>query len=117
MTFFDRIKETTTTTGTGDITLAGAASGFVAFSDVYDVGEIKIPYVIALGTEWEVGIGTLSGGTTLQRTTVKASSNAGSAVNFSAGTKDVFSCVPGFWVTDLITRGESLAVYGGNAMP
>lgn len=89
---FDRVKETTTTTGTGDITLAGAVSQYVAFSSVYSVGDDQISYAIVgqTGTEWEVGIGTYSATNTLRRDRILASSNAGSAVNFSAGTKDVW---------------------------
>lgn len=89
----DRVKETTTTTGTGTITLAGAVSGFQAFSAIGDGNETF--YTIAGGGEWEVGIGTYtSSGTTLSRTTVLESSNSGSLVNFSAGTKDVFVTYP-----------------------
>lgn len=87
----DRVKETTTTTGTGAITLAGAASGFVAFSDAFS-DPSSVYYAIVGTTEWEVGIGTFT--TTLSRDTVLASSNAGSLVNFSSGTKDVFSTMP-----------------------
>ncbi len=117
MIFYDRIKETTATTGTGDVTLDGAASGFIAFSTVYPLAVTRVPYVIALGTEWEVGIGTLTSPTVLVRTTVKASSNADALVNFGAGSKDVFSCVPAFWATKLITRGEATALTYGFAMP
>ena len=89
----DRVKETTTTTGTGTITLAGAVSGFQAFSVIGDGNETF--YTIAGGGEWEVGIGTYtSSGTTLSRDTVLDSSNSGSLVNFSAGTKDVFVTYP-----------------------
>jgi hypothetical protein len=89
----DRVKETTTTTGTGTITLAGAASGFQAFSVIGDGNTTY--YTIAGGSEFEVGIGTYTlSGTTLSRTTILESSNAGSAVNFSAGTKDVFVTYP-----------------------
>ena len=89
----DRVKETTTTTGTGTITLAGAASGFQAFSVIVDGNTTY--YTIAGGSEFEVGIGTYTlSGTTLSRTTILESSNAGSAVNFSAGTKDVFVTYP-----------------------
>ena len=91
----DRVKETTTTTGTGTITLAGAATGFQSFSVIGD-GNLTY-YTIAgqSGGEWEVGIGTYTAsGTTLARTTVLASSNSGSLVNFSAGTKDVFVTYP-----------------------
>jgi len=87
----DRVKETSITTGTGAFTLAGAATGYRAFSAVMATSDTCF-YCIALqsGSEWEVGLGTYSGVNTLTRTTVLASSNAGSAVTFSAGTKDVF---------------------------
>lgn len=89
----DRVKETTSTTGTGTITLAGAVSGFQAFSAIGDGNSTF--YTIAGGGEWEVGIGTYtSSGTTLSRDTVLSSSNSGSLVNFSAGTKDVFVTYP-----------------------
>lgn len=88
----DRVKETSTTTGTGSFTLAGAVSGFQSFSA--GIGNNKCFYVIDGGSEWEVGIGTISGGTTLARDTVLSSSNSNSAVNFSAGTKYVFCSPP-----------------------
>ena len=91
----DRVKETTTTTGTGTVTLLGAASGFQSFSAI---GNGNVTYYAIVGqtsAEWEVGIGTYtSSGTTLSRDTILASSNSGSAVNFSAGTKDVFVTYP-----------------------
>lgn len=85
----DRVKETTTTTGTGTLALAGAASGFRAFSAVLANNDTCL-YAIVGGAEWEVGLGTWTTGNNLARTTVLASSNAGAAVNLSAGTKDVF---------------------------
>ena len=89
----DRVQETTTTTGTGTVTLAGAASGFQSFSAVGDGNSTY--YTITGTTEWEVGIGTYtSSGTTLSRTTVLSSSNSGSLVNFSAGSKNVFVTYP-----------------------
>lgn len=91
----DRVKETTTTTGTGTITLAGAVAQYRSFASAFADGSL-VQYAIVgqTGTEWEVGNGTFTAsGTTLARTTVLASSNAGSAVNFSAGTKDVFATV------------------------
>jgi hypothetical protein len=91
----DRVKETTTTTGTGTITLAGASTGFQSFSVIGDGNTTY--YTIAGQTvaEWEVGIGTYTtSGTTLARNTVLASSNSGSLVSFSAGTKDVFVTYP-----------------------
>lgn len=100
----DRVQETTTTTGTGTVTLAGAASGFQSFAAVGD-GNLTY-YTIEGGTEWEVGIGTYtSSGTTLSRTTVISSSNSGSLVNFSAGSKNVF-----------VTYPASLAVPEGKAV-
>ena len=89
----DRVQETSTTTGTGTITLLGAVSGFQSFS-VIGNGNTTY-YAIVLGTEFEVGLGTYtSSGTTLSRTTVLESSNSGSLVNFSAGTKNVFVTYP-----------------------
>ena len=89
----DRVQETTTTTGTGTVTLAGAVSGFQTFAAVGDGNSTY--YTIAGGAEWEVGIGTYTAsGTTLSRTTVISSSNSGSLVTFSAGTKNVFVTYP-----------------------
>jgi hypothetical protein len=90
----DRVKETTTTTGTGTITLLGAVTGYQSFAAI---GNANTTYYAIIGptTEWEVGIGTYtSSGTTLSRDTVLSSSNAGSLVTFSAGTKDVFCDYP-----------------------
>lgn len=93
---FDRVKESTTTTGTGTLTLAGAATGFRSFGSVLADGDTTYYAIVGRGTgEWEVGLGTVGGsGTTLARTSVLASSNSNSAVSFSAGTKDVFITVP-----------------------
>ena len=89
----DRVQETTTTTGTGTVTLAGAVTGFQSFSVIGNANTTY--YAIAGGSEFEVGIGTYtSSGTTLSRTTVLESSNAGALVNFSAGTKSVFCTYP-----------------------
>ncbi len=91
----DRVRETTTTTGTGTITLAGAVTGFQTFAAIGN-GNTTFYTIAGQGTsEFEVGIGTYtSSGTTLSRTTILASSNSGSLVNFSAGTKDVFVTYP-----------------------
>jgi hypothetical protein len=89
----DRVQETSTTTGTGTLTLAGAVSGFQSFSAIGDGNTTY--YAIVGGAEFEVGLGTYtSSGTTLSRTTVLESSNSGSLVNFSAGTKNVFVTYP-----------------------
>jgi hypothetical protein len=89
----DRVKETTTTTGTGTVTLAGAVTGFQSFSVIGDGNTTY--YAIVLGAEWEVGIGTYTAsGTTLSRDVVLESSNSGSLVNFGGGAKDVFVTYP-----------------------
>jgi hypothetical protein len=90
----DRVRDTTTTTGTGTVTLSGTApSGYQNFSVVGNGNTTY--YTINAGSQWEVGIGTYSStGPTLARTTVLASSNSGSLVDFSAGTKDVFVTYP-----------------------
>jgi len=90
----DRVRDTTTTTGTGTITLSGTPpTGYQSFSAVGNGNTTY--YTINAGSQWEVGIGTYSGaGPTLSRDTVLSSSNSGSLVNFSAGTKDVFVTYP-----------------------
>jgi len=89
----DRVQETSTTTGTGTLTLAGAVTGFQSFSVIGNANTTY--YAIVGGAEFEVGLGTYtSSGTTLSRDTVLESSNAGSLVNFSAGTKNVFVTYP-----------------------
>jgi hypothetical protein len=89
----DRVKETTITIGTSTLVLLGAASGFQSFSVIGDGNTTY--YTIDGGTEWEVGIGTYTLlGTTLSRDTILESSNGGTAVNFSAGTKNVFVTYP-----------------------
>ena len=88
----DRVLETTTTTGSGTITLAGAKQGYQSFSLAIGDGN-QTYYSIASQTEWEVGIGTYSANT-LTRDTVLSSSSSGGKVTFSAGTKDVFVTYP-----------------------
>jgi hypothetical protein len=91
----DRVRETTTTAGTGTITLAGAVTGFQSFAAIGN-GNTTFYTIAGQGTsEWEVGIGTYtSSGTTLSRDTVLESSASGAKVTFSAGTKDVFVTYP-----------------------
>jgi hypothetical protein len=91
----DRVKETTTTTGTGTVTLLGASTGFQSFAAIGNANNTYYTIASQTTSEWEVGIGTYtSSGTTLSRDTVLSSSNAGSLVNFGAGTKDVFVTYP-----------------------
>ena len=84
----DRVQETSTTTGTGTLTLAGASTGFRTFTAAFGNGA-SVYYVIAGGSEYEIGIGTTGAGT-LSRDTVLQSSNAGALVPLSGGLKDVF---------------------------
>ena len=93
----DRVKETTTTAGTGTVDLAGAETGFESF--VAGIGNSNTTYYAIVHQsldEFEVGLGTITDASpdTLARTTVISSSNSDSAVNFSAGTKDVFCTLP-----------------------
>ena len=92
----DRVKETTTTTGTGALSLGGASDGFDTFAT--GIGNSNVTYyacVHATADEWEVRIGTLDGDSSdLTRTTVLTSSNSDSAVDFSSGTKSVFCTMP-----------------------
>ena len=91
----DRVRETTTTTGTGTISLAGAVTDYQSFAAI-GTGNTTYYTIAGTGTgEWEVGLGTYtSAGNTLSRDTVLASSNSGNLVSFSAGTKDVFCDYP-----------------------
>lgn len=91
----DRVKETTATTGTGTITLAGAVLGYQSFAAIGDGNETYYTIQDPVAGDWEVGIGTYTAsGTTLSRDTILESSNSGSAVNFGAGDKDVFVTYP-----------------------
>jgi hypothetical protein len=91
----DRVRETTTSTGTGNIALAGAVAGFRAFASVAASGDtVDIVIVHQTQPEWEVSTATRNADGTLTRTTVRSSSNSGAAVNFSAGAKNVFITLP-----------------------
>ena len=92
----DRVKETTTTTGTGAISLGGAATNFVTFSSVLSNADTTYYAIVdTSNSAFEVGLGTYaSSGNTITRTTVLASSNSGSAVDLQAGTKSIFCAFP-----------------------
>jgi len=93
----DRVKETSTTTGTGTLNLAGAETGYESFVSGVGTGNTTY-YAIELNAanQWEVGIGTVTSGSpdTLSRDTIISSSNSDAAVTFSAGTKNVFCTLP-----------------------
>ena len=104
----NRVKETTTTTGTGAVTLAGASTGFQSFAIVGNTNTTYYTIAGQTGNEWEVGIGTYSTtGPTLTRTTVLSNSSATkpSALSFSAGTKDVFVTYPSEYTANAIGGG------------
>lgn len=110
ITFKPRVKETSTTTGTGSITLAGAVVGYQSFDDAFVVTDDYFYYCIEAVDgngvptgQWEEGIGHLSASTTLVRDTL-LSSSTGSAVSFSAGTKNVFCTAPAAFLNDGVVR-------------
>lgn len=110
----NRVRETTTTTGTGNLTTAGAATGFVTFNTAFGT-DVQFGYAVSSsgGAEWEVGVGYLSGSTTLVRDQVIASSNSNAAVNFSSGTKDIFCTQP---AETIATRALLAATFSGAAL-
>ena len=90
----DRVKETTTTSGTGTYTLGGAVTGFETFTANLSDGDTTY-YACTDNTDFEIGLGTFTtSGTTLARTTILASSNSGSAVNWAVGTRTIFCTLP-----------------------
>ena len=104
----DRVKETTTTTGTATYTLAGAITGFESFGSVGDSNTTY--YGCSDGTDFEVGIGTYTAsGTTLARTVILQSSNSDSAVNWGAGTKTIFCTLPAEKMSFLDASGNLVA--------
>lgn len=120
----DRVKETTTTAGTGSVTLLGAATGFQSFAVIGDTNTTYYSIVAQTGTEWEVGVGTYTAsGTVLARTTV-LSNSAGTqptALTFSAGTKDVFVTYPSKYSVNSTnnsgTAGQLLTSNGTGVAP
>ena len=114
----DRCKETSTTTGTGTITLDGAVAQFQDFQTAFPVGAyVQYAIVGQTGSEWEVGLGTLVTATTLSRDTILASSTTGQGVvNFSAGTKDVFATWTADGANDA-SLGNQLATARGWSLP
>ena len=113
----DRVKESSTTTGTGAMALGGAVNGFETFQA--GVGNSNTTYYSIYNqgtTEWEVGLGTLDGtSANLTRTTVISSSNSDSAVNFTSGTKDIFCTLPASKTTDMIMSVTGDTLYASSA--
>jgi len=112
----DRVKENSTTEGTGTFNLNGAVTGFEGF--VAGIGDANTTYYAIFNqgtTEWEVGLGTVTDAATdtLARTTIITSSNSDSAVAFSSGTKDVFCTLPASKAVYLDASGDPVGVSGG----
>ena len=112
----DRVKETSTTTGTGTLNLDGASLGFETF--VAGIGNTNTTYysIVNENGEFEVGLGTVTDAATdtLSRDTILSSSNSDAAVNFSAGTKDVFCTLPASKSVILDSSGNIVANNGSN---
>jgi hypothetical protein len=121
--FYDRVEDTTTTTGSSDMTLSGTApTGRVSFNTAFGNGGVeakRFAYVIQSSTEseWETGIGYLSASTTLVRETVIQSSNSNNAVTFSAGTKKVFATLIGYQAERMQTQGRTIIMSRGTFLP
>ena len=108
----DRVKENSTTTGTGTFTLSGAVTGFETFSSA--IGNANTTYYTIHtqnAPQFEVGIGTVGAGT-LARDTVISSSNSDAAVDFTAGTKDVFCTMPASKVAYVDDTGSTINATG-----
>ena len=115
----DRVKETTTTTGTGTVTLLGASTGFQSFSAIGNTNTTYYTIAGQTGSEWEVGIGTYtSSGTTLARTTVISNSSGTqpSALSFSSGTKDVFVTYPAEFTANALGGGIGAVLLNADTM-
>jgi hypothetical protein len=119
----DRVKELSTTTGTGTFTLTGAVTGFEGFNTAFGIGP-SFEYCIesidaATGAPngyWEIGSGHLSGATTLVRDTVRQSSNADALVAFTAGTKNVFCTLPASVIIALQNSIDAKVAKAGDTM-
>jgi hypothetical protein len=113
LVFKDRVRQTSTTTGTGSMLLTGSVSGFSAWSVIGSGNTTYYAIVARSGSDWEVGLGTylLQGGISnyLVRDTVLASSSSGTKVTFSSGTKDVFTTYPAARAVDT-TKAEETAI-------
>ena len=115
----DRIKDSTTTTGTGNLTISGTApTGFVAFATAIELNTY-FEYCVSStgGAEWEVGVGYLSNSTTIVRDQILTSSNSNLVVSFSAGTKDVFVTIAAKRSRSLLSQGRGYANMRGARLP
>jgi len=107
----DRVQETSTTTGTGTLTLNGAVLGFQTFAVIGNANQTYYAIADPATGDYEVGIGTYTAsGTTLSRTTVLESSNSNSLVSFAAGVKNVFCTYPAERAVYLDTAGSAVTL-------
>lgn len=110
----DRVRETSTATGTGAFTLAGTISGYRTFSTAIGNGNTTHYTIVDDVGGWEVGLGTVGAGS-LTRDTVLSSTNANALVNFAAGSKDVFVTQPAgrnVWVDGAVIQASNSAILG-----
>ena len=105
----DRVRETTTTTGQGTLTLAGAVAGFRSFADIGNANTTYYTIFDKVNNTFEVGVGTYtSSGTTLSRDTVlQTSAGNTTKISFASGSKDVFVTQPASKAVYLNAAGES----------
>lgn len=111
----DRVQETTATTGTGAVTLAGAVTGYQSFATAFGADSRVVQYLLVSGSNWEVGIGTFNGTTGLTRDRIRSSSASGSLITL-AGTTNVF-CTASSELLDNANVGMQVAQFSGMAMP
>lgn len=108
----DRVKQESTITGTGDYLLGNSVGGFQDFGDAYNNNE-EFYYFVTDGTDFEVGAGTYSsGGDSISRDTILASSNSDNAVSWSAGTKTLGTNIPAAVLNDIITGVRKVVLTG-----
>lgn len=115
----DRVKDTSTTTGTGTLTLAASPpTGFRAFGSVLATGDLTMYRIDDVSGNWETGIGTYnSTGPTLARTKVSESSNANALVSFPAGTKTVVICQVALYASTEDDTGSVALPNFGTSVP
>lgn len=111
----DRVQETTSSTGTGSITLLGAVPGYQTFASGFGSDSRVVQYLIVSGTAWEVGKGTFNGTTGLTRDTIRSSSNGNALITLS-GTSNVF-CTASAELLDNANIGMQIAQSRGMALP
>jgi hypothetical protein len=111
----DRVQETTATTGTGAVTLAGAVTGYRTFASAFGSASQMVAYLLVSGSDWEVGKGIFNGTTGLTRELIRSSSNSNNAISL-AGTSNVF-CTASAELIDNANVGMQVAQFSGLAMP